>query len=225
MNDICVLPHHFEPDRQRRAIDGLYVCAGCLGKLEQSLAELPAQYDALAVALAPRNGRTEQVTGTPERALPIDPAVADHREHIGRVLVSWSMLVAEERGINPPGGNAPSMTAPWLLVHLRWACAQPWIDDYADELTGLRRRAHSLLYPTGRRRVDIGDCVEPDCGGTLTATITRQDDLLPSSVDCDVNPEHSWSPSDWHALGRRLHGAAGFERRTAAQFMDLVRSA
>lgn len=225
-DDICVLSHRSEPERLRRAADGLHVCLGCLDRLERALAELPANYADLARRLAPSGGKGgPQVTGTRERALPIDPTVADHREHIARTLVSWALMVAEERGIHPPTHNDPDVTAPWLLVHLRWACAQPWIDDYAAELAALRGRAMALLYPNGRRRVAVGLCIEEGCEGALVATVAPTDDLLPSEIACTMEESHVWTPGRWPELGRRLHGAAGFDARVAAEFMEMIRSA
>lgn len=145
------------------------------------------------------------MTGSPERRLPINPTVADHREHIARTLVSWAMLISEERVMSTPTGNAPDETAPWLLVHLRWASAQLWIDDFALELAQLRGQALSLLFPSGRRRIEVGPCVEAGCPGVLTATVARTDDVLPSIVECDVEVSHCWEPHQWLALGRKVH--------------------
>lgn len=211
----CVLTHRHRADpcdcgsddracaTPRRALDGLYVCGGCFDRLEQTLAELPARYDDLAERLASGGGAGPKVTGSPERALPIVPAVADHREQIARVLASWASLVAEERGLRGPASPTPHTLAAWLGEHLTWCCAQPWIDDFTGEVRDLSGRAYALLYPSGRRRVKVGPCVE--CSGTLTATIAPVDDLLPSSIDCDADEAHSWSADRWLALGRRLH--------------------
>lgn len=210
-DDTCVLPHRHEPDRPRRALDGLYVCAGCRGRMEQTLAELPAQHSALAARLAASlsNGMGEKVGGSRERPLPISTTVADHREHIARTTASWAALTAEERGIAYPLHPDPSTVCTWLLRHLEWACAQPWIDDYAAELAGLRGRALAILYPTGRRRVDIAPCPEASaeagaCPGTLVATVAPVDDLLPGSIVCSADPDHAWAPGEWHRLGRLL---------------------
>lgn len=223
-DQVCVLPHRHEAERPRRAVDGLYTCSGCLYGLTEALECLPRQWDTLGRSLAPQSRTGPQVTGTRERALPINVAVADQREDIRGKLASWSVMIAEERGITPPGAGTPHVTAPWLLVHLRWACAQPWLDEYAAEIRQLRSRANALLYPTGRRRVEVGPCVEHGCDGTLTATIAPLDDLLPSSVTCDVDLAHTWSASEWHTLGRRLHGAAGYDARAAAAFLTSLQT-
>jgi len=218
---VCVLPHRHEPDRPRRSTDGLHVCQGCLGRLEQTLAEMSADYTALAVRLTPVGSRGPNVTGTRERALPIDPMVADHRSDIAGKLSSWSALISEEREIHPPTATVERMSG-WLLVHLRWSCAQPWIDEYAAELTAIRSRTMSLIQPSGRRRVDVGDCVEEGCDGVLTATIAPLGDLLPSEITCSHSAEHFWPTARWDALGRKIHGAAMFDERTTAAFLRML---
>jgi len=168
---------------------------------------MAADYAALAARLAPAGRRGPNVTGTKERALPIDPTVADHRSDIRGKLASWSALVAEEREIHPPEATVERMSG-WLLVHLRWSCAQPWVDEYAAELTAIRSRTMSLIQPSGRRRVEVGDCVEDGCDGVLTATIAPVDDLeFPSSIDCSHDWAHKWASSDWVKLGRKIHSA------------------
>lgn len=223
--DTCVLPHRRDADRPRRAADGLLVCEGDVHRLEQNLAEMPAHFEGLARRLAPGKGRGQHVSGTPERALPVDPAVVEHRDNLARTLASWARMVADERGISGPRSPLVGSTSAFLLVHLRWACAQPWVDDYAGELGALRSRSVSLLYPSGRKRITVGACIEPDCPGTLTASVAAQDDLLPSVVSCDTDAEHAWEPNQWHTLGKRLWGTQMYDARAAAAFLDLVNGA
>jgi hypothetical protein len=230
----CVLPHRHDPDRPRPVEPGLLVCRGCVSSLEQALAELPAQFRGLSLVLAAGGSTGAKVSGSSEARLPINPTVAELREDIDRKLVSWAMMIAEERGDHTPCSNNVEVVACWLLVRLRWACAQPWVDQFAAELVGyesahygrwipgLRSRALALLFPSGRRRIVVGSCVEAGCPGTLTATVARTDDVLPSSVDCDVDETHTWSSSQWPVLGRRLHGPAGYETRAAAAFLAML---
>lgn len=232
----CVLPHRHDPDRPRPTEDGLMVCRGCLANLEQVLAELPAQYRGLSV-VASGGLAGAKVSGSPEARLPINPAAAEARRDILWKLVSWLRLIAEERGISEPTSNDIGVVTCWLLVHLRWACAQPWVDEYALELRGMRGRALSLLFPSGRRRIVVGACIEraegpvtpaglvPMCPGMLTATVARTDDILPSSVDCDVFPDHTWEANRWPALGVRLHGALDYDRRAVEAFAVALRRA
>jgi hypothetical protein len=178
----CILRHRADPDRLRRAIDGLNVCSGCrarmlrqlqqLGPLDRALAELAA-----AIAAA--------TVGSPsaEIRLPLDDRAAEHRKVIRHTLSSWCALVAEERGMAPPQLSAAPRTADvryewtsrgvqavsgalsavdyltmWLQRHLDWLCAHPAVDDWAGELGDLHRTAFGIAYPSGRTRREVADC-------------------------------------------------------------------
>jgi hypothetical protein len=47
----CLLIHHFDPDQPRRALDGLYVCAGHQARLSRWLRQLPPLHAALDAAV------------------------------------------------------------------------------------------------------------------------------------------------------------------------------
>lgn len=154
--DICIAEHKHDPDRQRRAVDGLYLCYGCRDSLEQFVAEMPARYADLGRALAGGSGSGDQrVSGSASEPLPINPAAVEHRRHIAGCLASWCKLVADERGIQPPAGPQVYRTAPWLTVHVDWCAGHRWVDEMLDELRGLAGRARGLLDPD--RRLPTGE--------------------------------------------------------------------
>lgn len=171
--DICVATHKHDPDRQRRALDGLYLCGGCRDHLEQLVAEMPARYADLGRALAGGSGGGDQrVSGSASEPLPINPAAAEHRKHIEGCLASWCKLVADERGIQPPAGPQVQRTAPWLTVHIDWCAGHRWVDEMLEELRGLAGRARGIVNPD--RRLPTGErcrMVDKDgqrCDGTIT---------------------------------------------------------
>lgn len=45
------------------------------------------------------------------------------------------------------------------------------------------------------------------CTGTLVAVLSSEDDLLPSVLRCDTDPDHAYSAADWRRLGERIHSA------------------
>lgn len=185
------------------------LCAPCYERASTALQELPDQRAALAERLAParRQGQS-QVSGTPERSLPVDPTVVEHRDSIARVLTSWAVMQAEQLRVSKPRSPQPHVTAHWLLARLDWAAGQEWVADYVTELVDLRKRAHQLLHPSGRRRILLGACPEEGCEGALEASVARTDDLLPSQITCGADPDHTWPTRDWLKLGQRIHGAA-----------------
>lgn len=197
----CVLPHHTEPERLRRALDGLHVCGGCRARMARQLDELPALDADLAGHAAAGTGSNG---GSPsaELRLPMDDRAATTRLRIRGVLSSWTLLVAEERGMAVPqvdaqtlaGASTVDVLTRWLARHLDWLSAHPAVDDWAGELDELHRAAHSIAYPSGRRRRPVADCRlelwlvatrQPyACPGRLTVTM-RPDDELPDAV-CDT---------------------------------------
>jgi len=118
--DVCLTPGH-----DARAMDGLYLCTGCVNGIRRNLSRLPELYDALAeMHTAPTGGGGGRVSGTPEARLPIRPDVAEHRHQIQHDLVWWCVYVADERGISTPADSTPATTAAWLLTHVDWLAAR-----------------------------------------------------------------------------------------------------
>lgn len=205
---ICPIPHRHDSERPRSASHG-FICRGCHHRLERALAELPGLFDELVHALAPGRIIGARITGTPDHALPINPAVAEHRKDIAGKLSSWCQLVIDERGVTTaPDNDRPVNTAPWLLIHLDWLEQHDEVETFAAEVFELSSKAFSLAFPSGARRIKLGECVEPDCPGTLSAVVRDTDDLLPSRVWCDVDESHEWPADKWISLGRQLHEGA-----------------
>ncbi|HET7386868.1 MAG TPA: hypothetical protein VFJ19_09435 [Nocardioidaceae bacterium] len=121
----CVVAHRHDPERPRRAATGC-LCAGCFGRLERTIAELPARHDALVSALIPAQGGGGRVSGTPESRLPIvtserpkmkvGPA-ADHRDAIAHTLASWAALLVEEHNTYTAAVHAARL-AVWKDAYL-----------------------------------------------------------------------------------------------------------
>lgn len=88
----------------------------------------------------------------------------------------------------------------------------------AADLALYRGRAYRLLYPSGRRREVVGQCVETTwctvedqaeqrCPGDLYAFLSPADDLLPASLVCDTCGIEV-PACEWGAFGRRYQRAA-----------------
>ncbi|MCZ0973022.1 hypothetical protein O1L55_19810 [Streptomyces albulus] len=83
-------------------------------------------------------------------------------------LASWSGLVAQERGVAAPARTVPAL-ARWLVEHLEWLAAHPAAGEFSAELHRWVRAARRVTSSGAVRRVPLGTCVEPGCGGTLVA--------------------------------------------------------
>jgi hypothetical protein len=186
-DDLCIATHRRDPSRPRRALDGLYLCEGCLAQLTGNLAQLPGLYAELAELLAVGGQAGQRVSGSPGRPLPINLGVAEHRGQIQAVLASWARVVVDERGITVPDSDEVAVTAPWLATHVTWFAGHQFADEVVHEIRKLTGRAHKLRDPD--RRMTIGErCrVVPEgaerCPGTV-AMVIGSDDLW--SARCDV---------------------------------------
>lgn len=213
---VCVLPHRREPDRPRRAADGLLVCAGHRKGFPGQILDLAAAHEALAAALTSTGtgGERTRRTKSEETGIKISDRVLLVRTLIRDNLAAWSGVVTQGRDVTPPPFR-PADMARFLARHTDWICAQDWIpdlwadllDDPAAEITperdwrALAQQARTLLQPAGRRRSGLGEC--PNCGGLLVALIRDTDDLLPGKVWCE-RCGAQWAPDAWHRLGKRI---------------------
>lgn len=200
MNDLCVQPH----DTDRRALPSLRLCAACHDRLRRDLQALPRLHAGLDAALAaghsPRYGH--RVSGSSSAPLPINIAVADLRDQIRHDLAWWTRFVAERRGITAlPAPEVAGMAA-WLLTHADWIAAhEEAAVDCPPVVRELARRARGLLDPSGAKRIEIGPCPETGCGGTLYATVRRDDDPRPSVIYCPTCGLEKGA-AEWRRFGR-----------------------
>ena len=93
-----------------RAVDGAYLCEGCVGWLRRALAALPALHaeldDALHGSTVTGSGR---VSGTPEDPMPGNVAAAAHQTQIVGVLAWLTGRVSRDRGLAGPSLNAAAL--------------------------------------------------------------------------------------------------------------------
>lgn len=200
-DDICLVPHTKDPERARRALDGKYACDGCCQQLDSNLRAAPNHYAQLGRNLATGGTGSERVSGTTTVPLPINLAIAAHRDHLRGVLVSWSRLVIDERGITGPATGEVDDTAPFLLRHAGWAAGHRWIDEFAVEIRQAAGRARRLLDPSGAKQIRIGPCPETGCAGMLHATVRAEDDDRGSLIYCD-GCEFEKPPEEWLRFGK-----------------------
>lgn len=200
----CRLDQDGNPE-PRQVAGQAYLCAPCRSRLRRDVEALPGLWQELGYRLVPSQTRGEPVGGSKDPNLALNFAVAEHRSHIAGVLASWCLLVGEERGLNPPAGMDVSRLAAWLTTHVDWLAHQPFADEPAREFRELAGRARAMAYPRRRREFTLPESCP--CGGTLGAMINDDDDLLPAAIECDTC-DNEWQPSEWLALGRRIHGSA-----------------
>jgi hypothetical protein len=100
------------------------------------------------------------------------------------IIMGWTMLLAEERPLTATLPRSAMAQLGLLQVHHRWIAAQPFVDDYLNEMVGLRKALSAALRDhthkqVGRCRLPV-EGREGPCGGALieengTDTIKCQD--------------------------------------------------
>lgn len=107
----CVLEHHQDSERPRRALDGLSVCGGHRAKMLRQLRQLGPLDRVLAE-------RAVQVAGqragsrSAETRIPYDAVAAPLRHHLRQKLAGWVHAIAHDRGFTGPDVAAAPTTAP-----------------------------------------------------------------------------------------------------------------
>lgn len=179
--DLCLGRHR--DGRDRRALDGRYLCGGCRDHLEQLIAEMSALHAELGHVLAGGSSEGGQrVSGSSSEPLPINPAAADHRHQIAHDLVWWCVYVAQARGIATPASSEPTTTATWLTVHVDWLAAnRPAAEECLPVMRQLAGRARALIdpdrrLPTGERCRTTDEETGERCDGAIVF-VQGSDDL------------------------------------------------
>lgn len=178
--DICLVQHRRNPDKPRRAIDGGYICTGCADGLLGNLKALPGLYADLGEQQAyGRAGGGQRVGGTTERALPITPALAAHRDDIRQKLGSWCRVIVDDWGLTPPPNDKPGVTARYLIAQFQRISTQQWAVELVEEIVTLTATARAMLNPAPTR-IEVGErCrVVPEgeerCDGTVSMTVSDE---------------------------------------------------
>lgn len=197
----------------RLAADGVIVCTWHLDKLAADPLQLAELYDEVGLRLAGSSGTGEKTSGTRNPGLSLDGRAVEMRDLIKGTLRSWSAMIAEERGIEPPANTVHALAA-CVSRHAAWLGAHPAADDACNELRDLQRRAYPIAYPSGARRWQIKrddqtvpcprSTDEGPCPGTLWALLRQTDSILPSALQCDADEAHDVTADRWLTLGREL---------------------
>lgn len=220
---ICIIAHKFEPQRPREAIPGRLICVGCQGHLRNQISDLPGLHEELTEELARQ--WSEVVTNDnwplsiPEKALPINPDVADLRSEMEALLMSYGRQVAEELDTDWPPTGITNITG-WLLKRLDIAARQAWVADMIDGVNQLTKDANKLIDTRRRSMAFLGPCeANGDCEGRLFVEVQRiigeKSDIMPATVTCpecgnehDTEQRVAWAQKQREDIGNAREVAA-----------------
>lgn len=123
------------------------LCDRCTERLERDLAETEAYSGELQTTRL-RQSRTGSsnigvINRSEDRPLPWDQHAAEVADHLHSLLVSWTRMVVEERGVTCPADDDGAL-ARFLLRHVDWLRHHPAAADAVTEIgsaVGHARRA------------------------------------------------------------------------------------
>ncbi|MGW0965772.1 hypothetical protein [Streptomyces sp. NPDC002516] len=195
------------------AVPGSRLCPGCRLRLVRDLRRLPRLYDECGQLLTGADRPRDRTSGGGTASgLPFNTAAAEARSGILGTLRSWGALVVQERRVGAPPDNPAGITD-FLLRYSGWLVEHQAAGELSDEVARCVRRAGRVVDPAPRRRVTVGECVVPECGGALTAAIRRGGAHPAVEVGCDTEPAHRWSGQEWLRL---RHGRPAANRTEPA---------
>lgn len=193
----------------RPAADGRNLCELCTRWLGENAVQAAWVYAELEFRLGMAERMGEKTSGSRDRGLKVNVKVMEARTLIKHTLVSWSLMISEERGIALPRDLVGPL-GQYVARHAEWLSAHPAAGDCADEMYELARgQAWRAAFPNPVFVADVGPCPIKDCTGRLTGAFRQGDALLPSTVECDAEQDletspHLWTSMDWRAL-RKLY--------------------
>lgn len=191
------------------------------GLIRRSLIKIREHYDD-ALHASPESDDSD-VKSTSSAGEPVNLAAIDARNDAHRDLTYWARFILDEvnDGTITHGPTDVDVDTLTRFVDI-WAlaiCEQHPLDG--DNLLKETSRHAKLLEALAKgwrvKRIEVGRCPEivmvmdgdletlTPCAGTLRAVTEEDDDgLLPPVVTCDSDRDHSWTPWQWHALGRQI---------------------
>lgn len=166
------------------------------------------------------------VKATSAAGEPVNLAAVDARNDAHRDLSYWARFILDEVNdgtvVHGPADVEVDTLTRFVDIWALAICEQHPLDG--DNLVREMKRHAKLLEALAKgwrvKRIEVGRCPEvvmildgeletlTPCMGTLHA-VTEEDDegLLPPVVTCDADRDHSWTPWQWHALGRQIASA------------------
>jgi len=220
----CRVPGHHaddckaEPDKPcrgcqpARAADGLRLCWHCTNRLGSNAVAAAELWSELGLVLVGGGVGDEIRQRNPGAGLNLKDKVVEHRTLIRHRLVSWTLLIAEDRGFELPDDRVQAL-GKFVSNSANWLAAQDFADEAANELAELVSTGRSLRQPSGTRIIEIGPCpksvgddeeIQEKCGGVVRALLRTEASLLPSAIQCDADDEHAWASHEWRKLGREM---------------------
>ncbi|SEG87422.1 hypothetical protein SAMN05216223_11893 [Actinacidiphila yanglinensis] len=189
---------------ERGTPSGPVLCGRCVERLRTDLCRVLALHEDAEQALVRTPASLRQrVSGSRSVGIVLDDESVAVRSAIRALLLSWTRLVADERGVRGAGDTEVRGLLRFLAGHLDWLARHPAAPDLADEVADLLASAGVRTGAVPEPVAPLGPCPQPGCGGTLRAPGAPAGGEPPAArlVRCEYG--HGVSPRQWFLLAER----------------------
>lgn len=196
------------------------VCSGCLDGVVEKLRLVPWLEQQLDIVISRQESREKadggRSAGSP---MPVNLDASDCRMALRHILVSWTLLASEERGIDKLGyrtalGYAPAdcpvdtlkAISAWLIGHAEWFRHHGAAVEFVDEVMSAILEAEWYAEAASARvarSVKVGPCRIEGCEGDLWA-VAPNGYTGQATVKCRTC---GTVDNDWTRFERPLHPA------------------
>lgn len=202
------------------------LCSVCRDRVSSDMDDIANDWADLQDRLAVGGSKAGQpVSGSKIPGLVLNEKASDAASAVTAWVWFLIRMIIDERTDRhvqlPKDQDTPTLLV-WIAErHALWLAEHPDNElaaSIAEEASHLRKKVHKAAFPSGARVVEFCPCPEHatttegervPCDGMIRALIAHADDQLPPAVGCNGTlEEHKWTPSQWHALARKLAIAA-----------------
>lgn len=174
------------------------ICPACADTLAQALGDVPWLDEQLDISATRAKGIDYRTLGNSgkgakkpsERPLPGNRAASEAQSHLRAILVSWSLLLADEHDgrDNLPADNLPAISR-WLMWRIDYLARHDVGQEAHDEITAAVNRCRRVID----RRPDrwyAGPCNE--CDADVYANTKNGDCACECGAVYDVKARRDW---------------------------------
>lgn len=140
--------------------DGV-ACPACMQRTREHLATIG---ELLPVALDVAYGQTARTqtggSGGGEPRLELNLTAKARLDAVGNALTTWARAIAEERGVQVPGGDPIMAASAWLSAHCEWMRHRAEVDEFMRDVAECAAVMRGIAAGP-RERVFLGPCGAP----------------------------------------------------------------
>lgn len=196
------MTHKCPTCNRKRHDDTMTICQTCVERLRLRLDELPHMMAEAAKYLEPQQGGKGTSSGAhPSIGINVNAFDFSTGKDILNILHEWEKIIRAERKLTPPAllpfyNNPVRMSVRFHQAHLNWSAQQPWVDEFAQEISQLHHHgtiaAQKQIDPV--RRIPCPAPHPDDDTRNCDAMLGVTDADMTTSIQCR-RCKTNWTPA------------------------------